>query len=237
MSLKEEIETQVKGYLNSKYDIKEGYIIPDKTDIGFGAKAKILKRPVAMYVDLRGSRELLSDHTALIAARAHKSFLYAAAKCVRDQDGKLRSFNGDSLLSFFSSEKASNRAVRSAMKLKGVINNIINPILEEKNIKKLNFGIGIGIGEILVAKSGIPGEEIHQDLIWIGWPTYHVFEYGNMAKSPKNIWISKNVFNEIKDDDYLRYSNGEDMWVYSDSHTFSFGKIRVYKTQYQININ
>lgn len=237
MSLKDEIENKVKEYLQSSYDIDEGYTIPDKPEIGFGAKGKKLKHAVVVYIDLRGSRDLLSDNSDLMAARAHKAFLYAAAKCVRDQDGELRSFNGDSLLSFFSGDKAANRAVKAAMKLKGAVNNVINPILEDENVKKLDFGIGIGQGSILVVKSGIPGEEIHQDLIWIGWATYHAFEYGDMAKAPKNIWISKNVYNTIKSDNYLRYSDGKDMWVYNDSHQFSFGNVRVYKTSYHIDIS
>ena len=91
MSLKDEIEEKVRKYLNSTYDINEGYTIPDKSNVGFGAKAKRLKDTVVMYVDLRGSRDLLSSNSALEAARAHKAFLYAASKCVRDQDGKLRS--------------------------------------------------------------------------------------------------------------------------------------------------
>jgi len=80
MSLKDQIEAKAKEYLNSTYDIDEGHVIPDKSDIGFGAKGKKLKHAIVMYVDLRGSRKLLSSNTDLVAAKAHKAFLYAASK-------------------------------------------------------------------------------------------------------------------------------------------------------------
>lgn len=236
MSLGEEIKEKVEGYMGSSYESTDAVVVPDKQSIGFGAKAKNIKVGVVLYADIRGSRDLLSNGTPLSAARAHKSFLYAAAKCVRDQNGELRSFNGDSLIAIFMGENAAVRAVRSAMKIKGAVVNIIDPILEKKTNKKLNFGIGVAQGKILVVKSGVAGDEIYQDLIWVGWPTYHAFEYGDKARSPKNIWISKNVYSEIKDTNDVRFSDGEDMWVYNDGHTFSFGKVRVYKTSYYKNI-
>jgi len=236
MSLKEEIIQKVKDYMTSQYEVTDANVVPDKQSISFGAKAKKMKHAIVLYADLRDSRGILSDNSHILACRAHKAFLYAASKCIRNESGELRSFNGDSVLAFFMGEDAAKRAVRSAMKIKCAVITIINPILEEKEKKKLNFGIGIGQGEIMVVKSGVHGEEIYQDLIWIGWPTYHAFEYGNMAKSPRNIWISKNIWNAIKDDNSMIYSNGENMWVYSDDHEFSFGKVRVYKTSYYWNL-
>lgn len=236
MSLKEEIEQKVKGYLSSTYDISEGYTIPEKSDITFGPSAKKLKHAVVLYADLRGSKELLSDKTPLFATRAHKAFLYACSKCILEQDGHLRSFNGDSVMAFFSGENDAKRAVKAAMKIKAAVLTIINPKLEKSGGKILNFGIGIAQGDILVAKSGIPGNELHQDLIWIGWPTYHAFEYGDQAKSPQNIWISKNVYNSIKNERTMTHSDGNEMWVWNDSHSFSFGQVRVYKTNYYWNL-
>lgn len=235
-ALKEEIKEKVNQYMQSKYDVVDGKKVPDKQGIGFGAKAKNLKHAIVLYADLRDSRGILSDNSHLLAARTHKSFLYAASKCIRNEDGHLRSFNGDSVLAFFMGENSAKRAVRAAMKIKFAVIEVINPLLLNKDKEKLNFGIGVGQGEILVVKSGVPGNEMYQDLIWIGWPTYHAFEYGDRAKSPKNIWISKNIYSAIKDDVSMIKSEGKDMWAYNDSHTFSFGNVRVYKTSYYWHI-
>lgn len=232
MSLGDDIKEKVAGFMGSRYDITEATVIPDKASIQFGAHAKKLKQAIVLFADIRGSRKFLSDGTPLSAARAHKSFLYAASKCIRNERGELRSFSGDSVLAFFKGEDAAVRGVKAAMKIKGAVANVVNPIVEEKTGKQVNYGIGVAQGEILVVKSGVAGEEMYQDLLWVGWPTYHAVEYGNMAKSPNNIWISKTVFNAIKDVAAVRYSKGTDMWVYNDNHEFSFGKVRVYKTSY-----
>lgn len=236
MSLKDEIKDKINDYMGSRYETDDGHSIPSKQDIGFGPRAKKLKQAIVLYADLRDSRSILSDNSHLLACRAHKAFIFAAAKCIRNQNGHLRSFNGDSVMAFFEGEDAAKRAVRAAMKIKCAVTTIINPILEEKGKKKLNFGIGVAQGEILVVKSGVPGDEHYQDLIWMGWPTYHAFEYGDKAKSPKNIWISKNIYSAIKDDSSMITSEDKDMWVYNDSHTFSFGSVRVYKTSYYWNL-
>lgn len=236
MGLKEEIDAQVSKYLKSQYEVSEGYSIPEKSDIAFGPRAKKLKHAVVLYADLRGSKKILSERSALTAVRAHKAFLYAASKCIRAQDGKLRSFNGDSVMAFFSGEDDAKRAVKAAMKTKAAVLKIVNPILEQKGIPGLDFGIGIAQGDILAAKSGMPGNELHQDLIWIGWATYHAFQYGDKAGNPSNIWISKNVYKSIEKDDSMIKSNGKNMWVYNDDHEFSFGKVRVYKTSFYWNL-
>ncbi len=236
MALKDEIEKMVDGYMNSTYEITDAYSIPDKNTLSLGATAKDLSA-IIMFIDIRESRLILGDHKRLFAIRAHKSLLYIASKCVRNEDGHIRSFGGDSMFAFFKGENSEKRAVRCAMKIKSAVINILNPILESKESKEMDFGIGIARGDFLVAKSGVSGNEMYQDLIWIGWPMYHALEYGNKAKSPRNIWISNNIYNTIKEDkSMVTGSDGNNMWVYEDDIKFSFGNFKVYKTSYSWSI-
>lgn len=236
MGLREEIKGKIDTYMKSRYEITDANVVPDKQSIGFGAKAKKIWAR-AVYFDLRNSRSLLAEHSELLAARVHKSFLYAASKCIRNEGGDIRSFSGDSILAFFagSDDSVAASAVRAAMKTKCAVIELINPILKEKTGKRLDFGVGVAQGEIFVVKSGIPGDEMNQDLIWIGWSTYHAVEYGNRAKSPRSIWVSKNVFKSLQSDESMIYSDGKNMWVYAfvDLPT---GKFKVYKTSYMWEI-
>jgi class 3 adenylate cyclase len=234
MSLSDDIKDMVNKFLTSKYDISDANVVPDKDSLTFGATAKKLWA-AALFIDMRGSRQVLSDGTALQSCRVHKSFLHAASKCIRNRDGDLRSFNGDSVMAFFAGDDADVRAVKAAMNIKYVINEVVNPLLVAHDLKHLNYGIGIGRGNIHAVKSGVGGEEMHQDLIWIGWPVYHAFEYANKAKAPHHIWISKNVFDAIKKDDSMIRTDGKNMWVFEDQ-TFSFGEVRVYETSYHWSI-
>ncbi len=235
MSLKGEIKERVDAYLYSEYEITKANVIPDKKSIAFGAKAKEMFARI-LFIDIRGSRKILSEtDDPLESCRAHKAFLYAASKCIRNEDGQIRSFSGDSIIAFFmgDGDESAKRAVRAAMKIKYAMQEIINPMLEDKDQAELDFGIGIAQGTFTVVKSGMAGDEMYQDLIWICWATYYAVECGDKAQTPYNIWISERVFNAIKSDKSLRYnSKGDTMWSYDDVK-LSFGTHKIYKTSYR----
>ena len=232
VTLKDDIQKRIDEFLLTRYDITDAYVVPDTSSVTFGGTAKKFFARV-LYLDLRQSRQLLANNTELVSLRAHKAFIYAAAKCIRAEGGELRSFAGDSALAFFigSDDAMAKHAVRAAMKTKYVISELINPLLKEKYEEELDFGAGIGQGDIFTGKSGVAGDQNYQDLIWIGWPVYHAVQYGETAKKPRSIWISKNVYNAIKDDSSMTHSKGNHMWVDEDE-TFPIGTFRVYKTSY-----
>ena len=74
--------------------------------------------------------------------------------------------------------------------------NKINDILKNNDKNKIDFGIGIAQGDVMVAKSGKAGDDkTKQDLVWIGIPVYVAVELSEYGKSSENIWISDNVLN------------------------------------------
>lgn len=232
MSLKDEIAGYVNEAINTKYEVEDAYKVPSRSSLTFGSTAKKLFVR-AVYIDLRRSRQLLSEHNKLMSLRAHKAFLYAVAKTMRSEGGEPRSFNGDSILTFFpgSNNDVAKQAVRAAMKTRYAIDKIVNPVLNERYNYTLDYGMGIGQGDIYVGKSGVAGDEDFQDLVWIGWSVYHAVEYGEAASKPKALWISMNVWNSIKDDPSLTHSNNESMWE-SAIVNLPNGSFTVYKTSY-----
>lgn len=118
------------------------------------------------------------------------------------------------------------------MNTRYTVDEIINPKLKTKYSDTLDFGIGVAQGDIYVGKSGVAGDADFQDLIWIDWAIYHAVRYGDKAKKPKAIWISKNIWANIKDDKNMTIgSDGKNMWTYQDEE-FSFDEVKVYKTAY-----
>ena len=234
MGLKNDIESRVSEVIDDSYEITDARVTPSRESVTFGTTAKKFFARV-LYIDLRGSQQLLSDHQHITVLKAHKAFVYAVAKCIRAEGGDPRSFNGDSVLAFWagSGDAVAKKAVRAAMKTRYAIDEIINPKIESKYSDSLDFGIGIAQGDIYVGKSGVAGDADFQDLIWIGWPIYHAVRYGDKAKKPKAIWISKNIWASIKDDENMTIGGDEkEMWTYDDE-SFSFGTVRVYKTSYR----
>lgn len=237
MSLKDEITQYIEEAINTNYTVDDAYEVPSRDSLTFGATAKKLFVR-AIYIDLRRSRKLLSENNKLMSLRAHKAFLYAVAKCMRAENGEPRSFNGDSVLTFFPGrdKNIAKQAVRAAMKTRYAIDDFINPSFSERYGYTLDYGIGIAQGDVYVGKSGVAGDEDFQDLIWIGWSVYHAVEYGESASKPKALWISKNVWNSINDDHSLTHSDGVPMWE-EVTQSLSIGSFTVYRTSYRWTIN
>lgn len=239
MTLKEDVANQINIIFDTNYDIATGTVVPSLDSLTFGATAKEVWMQV-LYIDMRGSKKLLDSHKQLSVLKAHKAFLYSIVKTIRFESGHPRSFNGDSVLAFWPIENpisiSGAKAVRSAMKIKWLIQEIINPKMQQKYGETLDFGIGVSQGTILVGKSGIGGDSNFQDLIWLGYGTYEAHCFGETARNPNNIWISEGVWDDIKNNNEMVYSSGTNMWT-KCSEKLSIGYTTFYKTSYRWIVN
>lgn len=229
---------KIEEMLTESYSKVETSNIPKKHHLTFGNTVKIIKHTKILYIDMRKSREILSNATDFWSVKIHKSFLKAITHCIERRDGHLRSFNGDGVLAFFVGDYAASRAVRTAMDIKGFVLEI-NKILEDYDKDPIDFGVGIAQGKVMVAKSGKAGDDqTKQDLIWIGTPVYVAVELADIGCSPKNIWITKLIRTEIEKENNLDvvYHEGESMWTKYTKKLKSVGDYDVRATSYYFNI-
>lgn len=239
MATNQETLDIIDDYLNASYVKEETRVVPKKPDLTFGNTTKKISFTVVLYVDMRKSRKILSDASTFWSVKIHRAFLLALTHCVERRDGHMRSFNGDGILAFFVGENASSCAVRAAMDMKGFVLKI-NEHLENESVNKIDFGIGIAQGEIMVAKSGRAGDDqTKQDLIWVGLPVYMAVELSDYARSPNNIWISNNVRISIGKEDYLDViynSEGESKWSKVTKVFKSVGEKEVRSTSWYFHL-
>jgi len=238
MSTNEETLDQIEQYLSEMYTRSRIYSVPKKNDLTFGNTIKKLEHVKVFYIDMRKSRKILTDATDFWSVKIHKAFLRAVIHCIEKRDGHLRSFNGDGILAFFIDDKAASRAVRAAMDIKGFVNEI-NSILAENDKKKIDFGIGIAQGPIMIAKSGKGGDDqTKQDLIWIGIALYVAVELSELGKSSKNIWISDHTFNSVlKEGDSFNTLKHKEEWIwYYEYKTLNNGYQKVHHTTWYSNV-
>jgi len=230
----------IKSILNDAYTRAETSSVPKKGDLTFGNTIKKIKHAAVFYVDMRGSRNIIQSNTTFISVKLHKAFLQAITYCVENRGGHFRSFNGDGALAFFVGENAATRAVKAAMDLDAYVQQI-NSIVEEKVSKKVDFGVGIAQGAVQVAKSGKGGDDqTKQDLVWVGLPVYAAVELSDFAKTPKNIYISTTVRNQLtkEGDAYvLKNDAGESIWQQVEKDMKSLGKMQVRYTTYYTKID
>ena len=207
-----DLENQVQEYLTGDYEVTEIMSIPSVENVSFKKKAKKLNL-CAYSIDLRRSSDLLFKHQKQTSGKIHKAFLTIAAKVAQKYGGKIRSFQGDSILVFWSAESKDliNQAVRAAMVTKWFLDVKFSKHFEK--YEKLDFGIGIDWGEVYVLRAGISRDANNNDLIFIGKCVNFATAIANQAKSPDHVEISEVTY--INLDDNLKFNNEthrKDFW-------------------------
>ena len=210
-----DLENKVRDYLAGDYEVTETQTIPSVDNVAFGKKAKKIQL-CAYCIDLRKSSELLTVHKRQTSGKIHKSFLAVASKVVLENDGEIRSFNGDSLLAFwpaYSKEQIST-AVRAAMITKWLLDIKLSPLFEK--YEKIDFGIGIDWGEVYIVRAGIPRSTNNNDLVFIGKCVNYVTAIANQAHGPYHIAISESTYSNLEDDCIYGESNGKKVNMWKD---------------------
>lgn len=242
MALKDDIKSKVKAILDEKMVVTDVAYVPklDDSKLTFG-NTGLKFTGSSLFIDLRGSTTVLNNHNKPVVAKLHMAFFHAIVKIANNNNGNVRSFNGDSALIFFQGnlKKTISTAVQCAMQIKYIIDDSeagINELLIKYS--KLDFGIGIAHGDILCTKVGVGGEH-NRDIFWIGNPVNKSTILGDKSKSPNHIAISSFVYtNLLESAKYAKKKNGWgqieniDMWTRG---TFEYnGKYEnYYYTNYQ----
>ena len=132
-----------------------------------------------------------------VVAKLHMAYYNAIVRIAKADGGKIRSFNGDSLLLFFlgADSATAEKAVRSAFRMKYAITELVNPNLDD--YKDINFGIGIDMGNIIATKVGIGGDDTTKDLIWLGNAVNRSTKISDECEAPYHVGISDAVYNKL----------------------------------------
>lgn len=218
MSLKDDVVSDTDDFFSGTYSITDGREIPDVDDIKFGKFGRQLELAM-LFIDIRESTKIVDSFRRTTAARMYKAFLSGVAKIARNYNGELRSFNGDGVLVAFNGDYKCNNAVRSALAMNWLIIKVLRPKLDKyfENNQSLNdmgfsCGIGIEVGDILVVRGGIRGEN-NNDLVWVGNATNYAVKLAD-RKDGYTTHISSKVYGKLEDKNkYSNSSEKENMWA------------------------
>ena len=167
MGLKDELISEVKAIFKNDWSETAGRVVPYPTDIGLGNKAVLLEDAVVLYADLDGSTNMVDVKKWQFSAEIYKSFLYCAAKIIRDEAGDITAYDGDRIMAIFIGDGKCDRAARVALKLRWAVVNIIEPSM--KAVYSTDFRIahtvGIDMSNLRAVRTGVRGDN---DLVWVG---------------------------------------------------------------------
>jgi len=207
MSLVDDLKAEVKKILISSWNPREGTVVPEPGAIKLGNDGVYLDATV-LYADSDGSTKMVDTQTASFAAEMYKCYRYCAGRVITSENGAITAYDGDRVMAVFIGDWKNTEAVRAAMKINYVRNQIINPAIKSHYATKtftVSHGIGIDTSKLLVARTGVRGAN---DLVWVGRAANYAAKLSDLGDN--NTWITKAVFDRIHSS--AKVTNGQDMW-------------------------
>lgn len=217
MPMKKDIKDVVSQLLAaSEYQIYDGENIPGAGDsrLTFG-NTGVRFDAVVLYIDMRGSTQVLNAHKPQSVAKIHKAYLFIATKVIGERGGQIRSYNGDSILAFFpgKSKAAVSKAITAAGQIRFMLVN--ECAAEFGRYRPVDFGIGLDVGSILCVKAGVGRNDNHNDLLWLGNAVNRATKLSDAARSPAHVWASQGVRDLMEDAGRYHSQTRQELWAQS----------------------
>lgn len=198
MAISDDLELEVRRILRETWDVRDGRVVPEDNDLSLGNEAVEFKRATVLYADLSGSTTLVDNKTWQFAAEMYRSFLYCAARIIRNEDGAVTAYDGDRVMGVFIGDTQSTNAVRAALKINFAVQHVINPAIKKQYPKTsytLKHVTGVDTSHIRVARTGVRGGN---DLVWVGRAANYAAKLTELDLEPRT-WITKDVFEIMLD--------------------------------------
>jgi class 3 adenylate cyclase len=209
MALKEEFMNEVSKTLGSKWDIRDGQVIPESTDLALGNQAVKLQEAVVLYADMSDSTKLVDTKGWQFAAEIYKSFLYTSAKVIRSEGGEITAYDGDRVMAVYLGDYKNTSAARSALKINYCCINILNPLIK-KYYPSIDYQfkhvVGIDVCQLHAARTGVRGAN---DLVWVGRAANYAAKLTTLSDSYPSR-ITGSVYDRLPD--ILKFTDGQSMW-------------------------
>jgi class 3 adenylate cyclase len=217
VGLKTDLENEVGDIFLSRWEEREGKVVPGDDSIGLGNDAVKLNATV-LYADLADSTNLVDSQVPFVAAELYKTFLHCAAKIIRSEDGEITAYDGDRVMAVYIGDLKNTRAVRTAMKINYAASFIVNSAhkaVYKDSTYTLKHVVGIDTSELFVAKTGVRGAN---DLVWVGRAANYAAKLAALPHSYQT-YITKEVYDPMVADVKVSH-DGRQMWEAVRWNTF-----------------
>lgn len=153
---------------------------------------------IVLYVDLVGSTDITLSLPEEKVAIIIRSFAQEMASVIRQHDGYVLKFVGDSVIGYFIAEAlpllAADNAVNCAKSMLTVIEKGMNPILNQYDYPELKVKIGMDFGRNIIVRYGSDKEKSHVDILG---PAMNIASKIQAAAEPNQILVGEDVYNRL----------------------------------------
>jgi uridylate cyclase len=208
MGLKADLDSEVSKIFSSRWTTREGKTVPDDQSVKLGNDAVKLKATV-LYADLADSTNMVDKRSGAYSAEVYKTFLLSAARIITSHGGTITAYDGDRIMAVYVDSLKNTNAVKSAMKIRYAVDEIINPAKNkqypDQSSEPVKHVVGIDTSELFVAKTGVRGAN---DLVWVGRAANYAAKLSALPSS--FTYVTREVFDVMTDD--VKVSEGKSMW-------------------------
>jgi class 3 adenylate cyclase len=209
MGIVNDLTTDVTDILATRWESRDGRVVPEAEDVKLGNDAVKLDGTV-LYADLADSTGLVRQKSAAYAAEVYKCYLHCASTIIEHYDGVITAFDGDRVMAVYIGDSKNSNATRTALAINHAVVKIINPKIEAQYPGKgytVRQSVGIDTGPLFVAKTGVRGSN---DLVWVGMAANLAAKLCALRVDNYALWITKAVFDRLRDD--VKLAGEKNMW-------------------------
>ena len=211
MSLSDELQREVKAIFKSKWETREGRVVPSPEDLKMSNEAVHLERATVLYADLSDSTDMVDQQPWWLAAEVYRAYLYCCSRLIRAEGGTITSYDGDRVMGIFVGDKQTTTAARCALKINYAVKQIINPLFKDEYKDRsvtVRQVVGIDTSEIHAARAGVRGDN---DIVWVGRAANYAAKLTSESADYPT-WITEQGFNRLADEAKYGGANKELMW-------------------------
>ncbi len=232
MSLGDELPNEVESILATKWQFRDGQVVPEAESVRLGNDAVKLTATV-LYADLAESTDLVNRFKKHFAAEVYKSYLHCATKIIRASGGVVTAFDGDRVMGVFIGDSKNTNAARCALKINHAVVNVINPSIKihypsAEYSYLVRHAVGVDTSDLIVARTGIRGSN---DLVWVGRAANYAAKLCSLREGNNSSWITADVYNQLSEDGKNGGNPKQPMWT---KRTWTEMKIYVYSSNWTV---
>ena len=187
-----------------------------------------------MYIDMVNSTNITLSLPEEKIVKLITSFAQEMAYTVTQFGGYMLKFVGDAVLAYFNAENAlvypADNIVNCAKSMIRVLNEAINPVLNENDYPTISAKIGIDAGENMIVRYGSDKTKSHVDIL--GASMNMAAKIQNMAE-PNQILIGGDVYDRLHPETQKSFNKktfDDSKWKYHNRKTGKIYPIYAYST-------
>jgi len=214
-------ETQKRIWKSLKHGIEYDATV-DRSDAFLRQHVNEKIHMVVLFVDLVGSTNISLTLPEEKVAIIISSFAQEMALAIKQHNGFVLKFVGDAVIGYFMHTSvliAADNAVSCAQRMIQIMDQGVNPILNNYDYPDLLLHIGLDYGDNMIVRYGSDKEKSHVDILG---PTMNIAAKIQSMAKPQQILIGQYVYEKIHpnvQEKFKKETWSESEWKYNDRKT------------------